>query len=83
MFCPASVKAAGHGAIPGRRTLDPASAGRSLPDGDVRVRALENHWVQIGSGRSTFKLAAMAKDNFPALPNVPQALAELPGHWAD
>ena len=26
----------------------------SLPDGEVRVRALENHWVQIGSGRSTF-----------------------------
>jgi DNA polymerase-3 subunit beta len=39
---------------------------------------LENHWVQIGSGRSTFKLAAMAKDNFPALPEVPPALAEVP-----
>jgi DNA polymerase-3 subunit beta len=50
---------------------------RSLPDGEVRVRALENHWVQIGSGRSTFKLAAMAKDNFPALPAVPPALAEV------
>ena len=50
---------------------------RSLPDGEVRVRALENHWLQIGSGRSTFKLAAMAKDNFPALPAVPPALAEV------
>jgi DNA polymerase-3 subunit beta len=75
MFCPASVKAAGHGAIPARRLLDIV---RSLPDGEVRVRALENHWVQIGSGRSMFKLAAMAKDNFPALPDVPQALAEVP-----
>jgi DNA polymerase-3 subunit beta len=76
MFCPASVKAAGHGAIPARRLLDIV---RSLPDGEVRVRSLENHWVQIGSGRSTFKLAAMAKDNFPALPDVPAALAEVPG----
>ena len=76
MFCPASVKAAGHGAIPARRLLDIV---RSLPDGEVRVRSLENHWVQIGSGRSTFKLAGMAKDNFPALPDVPAALAEVPG----
>ena len=76
MFCPASVKAAGHSAIPARRLLDIV---RSLPDGEVRVRSLKNHWVQIGSGRSTFKLAAMAKDNFPALPDVPAALAEVPG----
>ena len=78
MFCPVSVKGPGHGVIPGRRLLDPANAGRSLPDGEVRVRALENHWVQIGSGRSMFKLAAMAKDSFPALPDVPAALAEVP-----
>ena len=58
VFCPASVRAAGHGVIPARRLLDIV---RSLPDGEVRVRALENQWVQIGSGRSTFKLAAMAK----------------------
>jgi DNA polymerase-3 subunit beta len=76
VFCPALVKVAGTGAIPARRLLDIVC---SLPDGEVRVRALENHWVQIGSGRSTFKLAAMAKDNFPALPDVPQAVAEVPG----
>jgi DNA polymerase-3 subunit beta len=75
VFCPGSAKAPGHGAIPARRLLEIV---RSLPDGEVRVRALENHWVQIGSGRSTFKLAAMAKDNFPALPDVPPALAEVP-----
>ena len=75
MFWPAPVKAQGNGAIPARRLLDIV---RSLPEGEVRVRALENHWVQIGSGRSTFKLAAMAKDNFPALPAVPPALAEVP-----
>jgi len=75
MFCAAPVKVPGNGAIPARRLLGIV---RSLPDGEVRVRALENHWVQIGSGRSTFKLAAMAKDNFPALPDVPPALAEVP-----
>jgi DNA polymerase-3 subunit beta len=70
VFCPASARAPGHGAIPARRLLDIV---RSLADGEVRVRALENHWVQIGSGRSMFRLAAMTKDNFPALPDVPQA----------
>ncbi len=50
---------------------------RSLPEGDVRVRALENHWVQISAGRSVFKLAALAKDKFPALPDVPQPLASV------
>ena len=78
MFCPAPVKAPGSGAIPARRLLDPANAGRSLPDGEMRMRTLESHWAQIGSGRSMFKLAAMAKDNLPALPDVPQALAEVP-----
>ncbi len=52
---------------------------RSLPEGDVRVRALENHWVQISAGRSVFKLAALAKDKFPALPDVPQPLASVEG----
>ena len=81
MFCPAPVRVPGNGAIPARRLLDIV---RSLPDGEVRVRALENHWVEIGSGRSTFKLAAMAKDNFPALRTSPQRSRRcLPGHWAD
>jgi len=75
VFCPAPVKVPGSGAIPAKRLLDIV---RSLPDGEAHVRALENHWVQIGSGRSMFKLAAMAKDNFPALPDVPAALAEVP-----
>jgi DNA polymerase-3 subunit beta len=74
-FCPAQVKAPGSGAVPARRFLEIV---RSLPDGEVRVRALENHWVQVSAGRSVFKLAALAKDNFPALPDVPKAMAEVP-----
>ncbi len=74
-FCPAQVKAQGSAAVPARRFLDIV---RSLPEGEVRVRALENHWIQVSSGRSVFKLAALAKDNFPALPHLPKALAEVP-----
>jgi DNA polymerase III subunit beta len=81
VFCPASAKAPGHGAIPARRLLEIV---RSLPDGEVRLRALDNHWVQIGSGRSMFKLTAMAKDNFRRCRTFPKhSLKCLPVHWAD
>ena len=75
-FCPAQVKAQGSVAAPAKRFLDIV---RSLPDGEVGVRALENHWVQVNAGRSVFRLAALAKENFPALPDVPKAFAEVPG----
>lgn len=71
-FCRAQIKAPGSVAAPARRLLEIV---RSLPEGDVRVRALENHWVQVSAGRSIFKLAALAKDKFPALLDVPQPLA--------
>lgn len=74
-LCPAQVKVAGSAAVPARRLLEIV---KSLPEADVRVRALENHWVQVNAGRSVFKLAALAKDNFPALPDVPKPLAEVP-----
>ncbi len=73
-FCPAQVKALGSVAAPARRLLEIV---RSLPEGDVRVRALENHWVQVSADRSVFKLAPLAKDSFPALPDVPQPLASV------
>src|SRR2546426_7634719 len=74
-FCPAQVKTQGSAAVPARRLLEIV---RSLPGGEVRVRALENQWVQVSAGRSVFKLAALAKDKFPALPDVPKGLAEVP-----
>lgn len=75
LFCPAQVKEAGGGAIPARRLLEIV---KSLADGEVGIRTLENQWVQATSGRSTFKLAAMAKSNFPAMPDVPPSLGSVP-----
>jgi DNA polymerase-3 subunit beta len=74
-FCAAQVKAQGSVAAPARHFVEIV---RSLPEGEVRVRAFENHWVQVSAGRSVFKLVALAKDTFPALPDVPKALAEVP-----
>jgi DNA polymerase-3 subunit beta len=73
--CPARVKESGSGTIPAKRLFEIV---RSLPDAEVRFKVLENHWVQVNCERSSFKLVGMARDNFPALPDSPTALASLP-----
>ncbi|MGH9396265.1 MAG: DNA polymerase III subunit beta, partial [Terriglobia bacterium] len=40
--CPAEVRTSGSTAVPARRLLEIV---KSLPDAQVRVRELENHWV--------------------------------------
>jgi len=73
--CEAKVKKAGSGTVPAKRLLDIV---RSLPDADVNFKMLENNWIQLTCQRSSFKLAGMAKDNFPVLPAVPKTLASIP-----
>ncbi|HKS97020.1 MAG TPA: DNA polymerase III subunit beta [Terriglobia bacterium] len=72
--CAAKVKKAGAGTVPAKRLLDIV---RSLPEAEVKIKALENHWVQVNCERIAFKLVGMAKDNFPVLPTVPKKLAVL------
>ncbi len=73
--CIAKVKAGGKAAVPARRLVEII---RSLPDGEIRFKQLENHWVHITCQRSSFKLASMATDNFPALPELPKPAFTLP-----
>src|SRR5579863_686263 len=73
--CPAKVKKDGSGTIPAKRLVDIV---RSLPDAAVKLKALDNHWVQVTCERSSFKLVGMAKDNFPVLPAAPKPLASFP-----
>ena len=42
-----------------------------LADGDISVKLLDNHWVNIRSGRSNTKMVGMARANFPGLPTFP------------
>lgn len=67
-YCPASVKAQGSCTIPARKFYDYV---RLLPDGEIRVKVLENDWVQIRSGRSHTKMVGLARKNFPNLPSFP------------
>ncbi len=75
--CPAKVKKEGSCTIPARKLYDYV---RLLPDGDITIKLLENHWVNIRSGRSNTKMVGMARSNFPALPVFPTAgTINIPG----
>src|SRR5881227_1798696 len=66
--CPAKVKKEGSCTMPARKLYDYA---KLLSDGDISIKLMENHWVQIRSGRSNTKMVGMARANFPAVPNFP------------
>jgi DNA polymerase III subunit beta len=73
--CPARVKKEGSGTVPARKLLDYV---RLLPDADLNVKFLENHWASITCGRSRTRIAGMSRESFPELPEIPERLAEIP-----
>jgi DNA polymerase-3 subunit beta len=73
--CPARVKKEGAGTIPARKLLDYV---RLLPEGDVNIKFLENHWASITAGRSKTKIAGMSRESYPELPVMPEVIAEIP-----
>jgi DNA polymerase-3 subunit beta len=68
--CAAKVKKEGACTIPARKLYDYV---KLLPDAEITIRLLENHWVSIRCGRSNTKMVGMAKSNFPGLPVFPTA----------
>ncbi len=68
--CPAKIKKEGSCTIPARKLYDYV---KLLPDADITIRLLENHWVSIRCGRSNTKMVGMARSNFPGLPVFPAA----------
>jgi DNA polymerase III subunit beta len=73
--CEIKSKKDGAGTIPAKKLLDLI---RLLPEGEIRFKLLENHWIQITSDRRTYKLVGMAKDNFPAVPPFPHPFVTIP-----
>ena len=68
----AKVKKPGACTIPARKLYDYV---KLLPDGDISIKLLENHWVQIRSGRSNTKMVGMARANYPQVPEFPTVAA--------
>jgi DNA polymerase-3 subunit beta len=74
--CTAKVKKPGSCTIPARKLFDYI---KLLADGDISIKLMENHWVQIRSGRSNTKMVGMARANFPQVPVFPEAgLIKIP-----
>jgi len=73
--CPARVKKEGAGTVPARKLLDYV---RLLPEGDVNMKFMDNHWASITSGRSRTRIAGMSRESFPELPPMPEPIAEIP-----
>ncbi len=69
--CAARVKKSGACTIPARKLYDYI---RLLPEGDISIKLMDNHWVQIRAGRSNTKMVGMARANFPQVPEFPQSL---------
>lgn len=73
--CEVKVKKEGAGTIPAKKLLELV---RLLPEGEIRIKLLENHWVEIVSDKKKYKLVGMAKENFPALPAMPHTMVRIP-----
>jgi DNA polymerase-3 subunit beta len=73
--CEVKLKKEGAGTIPAKKLLELV---RLLPEGEIKFRLLENHWVEIISDKKKYKLVGMARENFPALPAMPHPLVKLP-----
>jgi len=68
--CSAKIKKEGSCTIPARKLHDYV---KLLPDAEITIKLLENHWVSIRCGRSNTKMVGMARSNFPSLPVFPTA----------
>src|ERR1700755_1614543 len=66
--CSAKVKKAGACTIPARKLYDYI---KLLPEGDISLKLMDNHWVQIRAGRSNTKMVGMARANFSQGPGFP------------
>lgn len=66
--CPVKVKTAGACTVPARKFYEYV---RLLQNGDLTLKLLDNHWVQVRSGRSNTKMVGMARENYPSLPLFP------------
>ena len=73
--CEAKVKKEGAGTIPAKKLLELV---RLLPEGEIKFKLLDNHWIEVVSDKKKYKLVGMAKENFPALPPMPHVLVKIP-----
>lgn len=70
----AEIKQAGSMCIQARKLFDIV---RTLEGGDVHFKKLENEWVQMKSGRASFRLAGVSREQYPEIPIFKSAPLKL------
>jgi len=76
--CPANVKKGGATTVPAKKLFDYV---RQLEEAEVRFKSADSAGgaaVQVACGRSRVRMAGLARENFPVLPEFPGKLAVLP-----
>src|SRR6201996_2445347 len=68
----AKVKKPGACTIPARKLYDYV---KLLPEGEISIKLLDNHGVQIRSGRSNTKMVGLGRANYPQVPDLPATTA--------
>ncbi len=63
----AQVKRPGSVTVPARKLFDLI---RNLPEADVVLKLLDNHYLGVTCQRSTFRLVAQPAEDFPTVPKV-------------
>ncbi len=69
------MKKEGSGTIPARKLLDYV---RLLPDADINIKFVENHWANHHLRPFADAIAGMRRESFPELPQMPEPIAEIP-----
>lgn len=70
----AEIKQPGSMCIQARKLFDIV---RTLDGGDVHFKKLENEWVQMKSGRASFRLAGVSREQYPEIPIFKSAPLKL------
>jgi DNA polymerase III subunit beta len=74
--CEAEVKQEGAVTLAAKKLYEIA---RVLPEAEVRIKLLPDAWVAVECERSSFKMAGLPREDFPALPEAkPRKGVELP-----
>lgn len=65
--CSATILREGSLAIPARKLYEVV---KELPQGEIEVEDIGNHWVQLKTPSATFKIAGLPSEDFPAVPEL-------------
>ncbi|MGB7290605.1 MAG: DNA polymerase III subunit beta [Thermodesulfobacteriota bacterium] len=64
-YCDAEVSKVGGLSLPARKLYEIV---HELPPGVIEIEEIGNHWVELRSPSTTFKIAGLPSDDFPVIP---------------